>query len=151
VIVLGDNRGDRLQVRIEKKKRKRHCGVPSLASQPDHAVRDEQRQAEEERAQRERDRMERKRHFWHEQLQPALLSAIVEKTSHQKKVTTPLMNAVLDALTAREELETLCAPINEVTLDRSPSVLLVAIACRRERPASPSSRPAGPTPAPRQE
>ena len=96
MIVLGDNRGDLLQVCIEKKKCKKHWGAPASASQPD-GERDEKRRAEEERAQRERERerIERERHFWNEQLQPALLSAIVEKASHQKKVTKPLMIAVL--------------------------------------------------------
>ena len=132
VIVLGDNRGDLLQVCIEKKKCKKHWGAPASAAQPDQAKRDEQRRAEDERAQRERDRMERERHFWHEQLQPALLSAIVEKASHHKKVTKPLMIAVLDALTAQEELETLCGPIAKVTVDGFPSALLVALALRQK-------------------
>jgi ParB family chromosome partitioning protein len=130
VIVLGDNRGTLLQVCIEKKKCKKHWGAPASPKPADNAERDEKRRAEEERAKRERERIERERLFWTEQLKPALLSAIAEKASHQKKLTRPLMIEVLKTITHTEQLETLCGPLTKLTPDRFPAVLLVALALR---------------------
>jgi ParB/RepB/Spo0J family partition protein len=128
VIVLGDNRGELLQVCIEKKKCKKHWGAPASPNRTDHSERDEQRRAEEERATRER--IERERRFWSEHFQPAVLSAIAEKATHQKKLTRPLMMTVLETITRQEQIETLCGPLATLTPDRFPAALLVALALR---------------------
>jgi len=130
VIVLGDNRGTLLQVCIEKKKWPEHWGAPASPMQADHTERDEKRRAAEERATRERERVERERLFWNEHLQPAILSAIVEKAAHQKKLTRPLMLQVLETITHHQEMETLCGPLAKLTPDRFPAALLVALALR---------------------
>jgi hypothetical protein len=131
VIVLGDNRGTLLRVCIEKKRCQKHWGAPASPKQADNSERDEKRRAEEERAKRERDRIERERLFWNEHLQPAILSAIAEKATHQKKLTRPLMITVLEMMISRnEQIEKLCGPLIKLTPDRFPAVLLVALALK---------------------
>lgn len=128
VIVLGEERGRLVQVCIEKKRCRKHWGRPATA-----AVAQEKAaaQAEADRAARDRARIERERRLWHEHVQPALLTAIAEKSLLQRRMTRPLVAAVLDALTGRqEELTQFCGSLAKLPTDRFAGALLIALALR---------------------
>jgi hypothetical protein len=64
---------------------------------------------------------ERERTFWEQQLRPALLSAIADKAKQQKTMTRPLITAVLETITMRDEdLTRWCGPIVKLPADRLP-------------------------------
>jgi len=77
------------------------------------------RQAAAQRAAQDRARRERERTFWEQWLRPALLSAIAEKAKQQKTIMRPLITAVLETITVRnDDLTTWCGLIREAA-DRS--------------------------------
>jgi hypothetical protein len=71
--------------------------------------------------------------FWEQQLRPALLSAIAEKAKQQKTITRPLITAVLETLTMRDDdLTTWCGPTAKLPADRFAAALLMALALREQ-------------------
>ena len=132
VIVLGDDRGRLLQVCIAKKQCAKHWGKPSERT-AERTADAASRQAASERAARDQARRERERIFWEQQLRPALLSAIAEKAKQQKTITRPLITAVLETLTMRDDdLITWCGPTAKLPADRFAAALLMALALREQ-------------------
>jgi hypothetical protein len=84
-----------------------------------------------DRATREQTRIERERRLWQEHLRPALLTAISEKALLQRRLTRPIVTAVVDALTGRqEELTQCCGSLAKLPHDRFAGALLIALALR---------------------
>jgi ParB/RepB/Spo0J family partition protein len=132
VIVLGDDRGRLLQVCIAKRQCAKHWGKRSERT-AERTADAASRQAASERAARDQARRERERMFWEQQLRPALLSAIAEKAKQQKTITRPLITAVLETLTMRDDdLTTWCGPTAKLPADRFAAALLMALALREQ-------------------
>lgn len=128
VIVLGEERGRLVQVCIDKKRCRKHWGRPASAASADQKA---AAQADADRAARERARVERDRKLWQEHFRPALLTAIADKALLQKRPTRPIVTAVLDALTGREEeLTQFCGSLAKLPSDRFAGALLIALALR---------------------
>jgi hypothetical protein len=71
--------------------------------------------------------------IWEEQLRPALLSAIADKAKQQKTITRPLITAVLETITMRDDdLTTWCGPIAKQRTHRFAAALLMALALREQ-------------------
>ena len=118
VIVLGEDRGRLLQVCIAKKLCAKHWGkaFQRAAERTEDAA---NRQAAAERTARDQARRERERIFWEQQLRPALLGAIADKAKQQKMITRPLITAVLETITMRDDdLTTWCGPLAKLPTER---------------------------------
>ena len=132
VIVLGEDRRRLLHVCIAKKQCAKHWGKASerVAERTADAA---NRHAAAQRAARDEARRERERTFWEQQLRPALLSAIADKAKQQKTITRPLITAVLETITMRDDdLTTWCGPIAKLPTDRFAAALLMALALREQ-------------------
>jgi hypothetical protein len=117
---------------IAKKQCAKHWGKPSERT-AERTADSASRQAASERAARDQARRERERMFWEQQLRPALLSAIAEKAKQQKTITRPLITAVLETLTMRDDdLTTWCGPTAKLPADRFATALLMALALREQ-------------------
>ena len=77
-----------------------------------------QTKAAAQRAAQDQARRERERAFWEQRLRPALLSAIAEKAKQQKTIRRPLITAVLETITGRDDdITTWCGPIAKLPTD----------------------------------
>ena len=81
------------------------------------------RQAAAQPAAQDQARRERERAFWEQRLRPALLSAIAEKAKQQKTITRPLITAVLETITMRDDDLTTWLRTDREAADRSRAAL----------------------------
>jgi len=109
--------GGPLQVCIAKKQYAKHWGKSSERVD-EHTADAANRQAAAQPAAQDQARRERERAFWEQRLRPALLSAIAEKAKQQKTITRPLITAVLETITVRDDdITTWCGPIAKLPTD----------------------------------